>query len=50
MHRVPELKPRESKPLPMEKLRDILSKIYPPEIVEDLIAKFTEQPRKENDQ
>ena len=36
------LKPRETKELPPEKLQEILSRIYPKEIVDDLMNKFVE--------
>lgn len=44
------LKPREEGNLPPEKLRDILSRIYPEETVEELMDRFVERPnrRKEN--
>lgn len=35
-----DLKRRESKNLPPEKLRDTLSRIYPKETVDDLMKKF----------
>ncbi len=39
------LKPREAANLPPEKLRDILSRIYPEEVVEDLMGRFVEKPQ-----
>ena len=39
------LKQRETGSLPPEKLRDILSQIYPEETVEELMNKFVEKPK-----
>lgn len=39
------LKPRETANLPPEKLRDILSRIYPEETVEELMDRFVEKPQ-----
>ncbi len=39
------LKPRETGNLPPEKLRDILSRIYPEETVEELMDRFVEKPQ-----
>ena len=43
MSRNIELKPRENGNLPPEKLRDILSRIYPEETVEELMDRFVEK-------
>lgn len=45
MSRNIELKPRENGNLPPEKLRDILSRIYPEEIVEELMDRFIKNPQ-----
>ena len=45
MRRNIELKPRKKGKLPPEKLRDILSRIYPEEIVEELMDRFVEKPQ-----
>ena len=45
MRRNIELKPREVGNLPPEKLRDILSRIYPEETVEELMDRFVEKPQ-----
>ena len=45
MSRNIELKPRENGNLPPEKLRDILSRIYPEETVEELMDRFVEKPQ-----
>lgn len=39
------LKPREKGNLPPEKLRDILSRIYTEETVENLMERFFEKPQ-----
>lgn len=39
------LKPRETANLPPEKFRDILSRIYPEETVEELMDSFVEKPQ-----
>ena len=44
MSRNIELKQREKGNLPPEKLRDILSRIYPEETVEELMDRFFEKP------
>ena len=44
MRRNVGLKPREKGNLTPKKLRDILSQIYPEEIVEDLMDRFVEKP------
>ena len=45
MSRNIELKPRENGNIPPEKLRDILSRIYPEETVEELMDMFVEKPQ-----
>lgn len=42
-----DLKPRESKNLPPEKLQEILSKIYPEETVAELMDKFLGEDQQE---
>ena len=39
------LKPRETGDLPPEKLRDILSRIYPEETVEELMDRLVKKPQ-----
>ena len=45
MKRNIELKPREDGNRQPEKLRDILSRIYPEETVEELMDRFVEKPK-----
>lgn len=45
MKRNIELKPREGRNLPLEKLRNILSQIYPEETVKELMDRFAKKPQ-----
>jgi hypothetical protein len=42
------LKKRESRELPPEKLKEILSRIYTEEVVDELIGKLVEQPKRKD--